>query len=200
MAYPNPSYQVSDAQTIIQVIENYPLASLLSSRDNEISVSHIPLIHEEHDGGHILVGHLDRNNPQLVGLHNSKVTALFHGPDAPISPNDYQTDQLPTWNFIKVSVKGRVVLMDNENDLRRSLQQLNRVLERGYPRPFVLEDDHPRMNALLTYIQGFRIMVEEWHGIFKLSQEKSEADYQGAKTKMLSFNEHRIKEAVKKWI
>jgi transcriptional regulator len=200
MAYPVPTYHVTDPDKILDVIQTFPLASLVTSRGNDISVSYIPLIFEDTTEGRFLLGHLDRNNPQLNDLNEAPVLALFHGPDAPISPNDYATEQLPTWNFLKVEVRGTATLIQDPEELKRSLMTLNTFLERDQETPFVLGHDHPRMNALLSYIQGFKIRIEDWHATFKLSQEKVIEDYEGARKKLRDHTITRIYEVTNKWM
>ncbi len=77
MNYPPKHHQDSDRNHIIEVIKTYPLATIISVKDNEPLITHLPLIYEEGK----LIGHIDIYNPQTELLkNNNDITVLFYGP------------------------------------------------------------------------------------------------------------------------
>ena len=91
---------------MIEVIKTYPLATIVSVKNNEPLITHLPLIYND-DGN--LIGHIDIYNPQAEVLKNDNdITIIFSGPQCYISPSIYTTKQLPTWNYIRVHLKGKV--------------------------------------------------------------------------------------------
>ena len=63
---------------MVDVIKTYPLATIISVKDNTPFITHLPLIYNEFGK---LIGHIDKQNPQAALLkNNSDVTILFSGP------------------------------------------------------------------------------------------------------------------------
>ena len=95
--YPPPHHQSHDIEKMISVIKHFPLGMLVTAKDGKPVVTHIPIIYNETTKK--LVAHIDRSNPQVETLKDGlEVTVVFKGPDTYISPSDYSTQQLPTWN------------------------------------------------------------------------------------------------------
>jgi len=191
--YPPKYHQAKDFEKIREVITKYPLATLISVKNEECLISHIPLIHkEEKEGFGKLLGHIDRNNPQVELLNNQKIQVIFSTPDAYISPNDYSTEQFPTWNYVKVHLKGKVKQINSPEKIKNILIRSTETFEKD-DKPFVLEPNHPRMNQLLKFIIGFEIEILEWEGKFKLSQDKIPEDIEKAKQKLMLNTQESIK-------
>lgn len=189
MNYPPKHHQDDDIQHMIEVIKTYPLATIISVKADEPLITHLPLIYRE-DGK--LIGHIDIYNPQANLLKNdNKLTVLFSGPQCYISPSVYSTTQLPTWNYIKVHLKGTVKAIDSKDDLKESLIKMTEFLEPE--QKYILEPDNPRMLAYLDYIKMFEISITNWEGKFKLSQDKKTQDMENARQEIIRANQESIK-------
>jgi predicted FMN-binding regulatory protein PaiB len=118
---------------------------------------------------------MDRANPHADLLAGQRILAIFHGPNAYISPHVYQTDQLPTWNSIAVHVRGKVRVLSDRQELVRGLMG---ICEQSDPAPggFRLDPQDPRIERLIDFIVGFEIEIDDLIGRFKLSQDRTEAD------------------------
>lgn len=185
-AYPPRPYRVTDLDVLHRTIEALPLATLVTAVDGEILITHVPLILDRGRGAlGVLVGHVDRNNPQSRVLDGASVVSVFHGPDCYISPTVYATSQLPTWNSVNVHVRGTATLMRQEDQLRRSLVTMADRLEQGADR-FALSETDPRVPPLLPHIVGFEIEIASIDGRFKLGQEKGEDDRTRAGAELLT--------------
>ena len=78
MNYPPQHHQDNNINHLIDVIKTYPLATVISVKDNKPYITHLPIIYRE-DGK--LIGHLDKFNPQAELLRdNNDVTLIFSGP------------------------------------------------------------------------------------------------------------------------
>jgi transcriptional regulator len=175
---------------MLEVIKNYPLATIISIADNKPLITHLPLI-MNNEGK--LIGHIDIYNPQTSFMKDDQpITIIFSGPQCYISPSVYTTKQLPTWNYIKVHLKGNVKAIESKEALKESLITMTALLE-APDQKFVLELDNPRMEANLDYIKMFEITITDWEGKFKLSQDKKTADTQNAKTELIRANQESIK-------
>jgi len=189
LKYPPQHHQDSDRNNIIEVIKTYPLATLISVKNNVPLITHLPLIFENNK----LVGHIDIYNPQTKLLKdNNDVTILFYGPQCYISPSIYSTTQLPTWNYIRVHLKGKVKAVESTKALKKSLIAMTEFLE-SPDHKYVLEADNPRLDANLGYIKMFEIDIKTWEGKFKLSQDKHPKDIKLARTELVRANQESVK-------
>ena len=192
MNYPPKHHQDYDKNHMIDVIKTYPLATVISVQNNEPFITHLPLIYREEDGK--LIGHIDIYNPQANLLKdNNPITILFSGPQCYISPSVYTTIQLPTWNYIKVHLKGTVKAIESKDALKQSLITMTEFLEQP-DHKYVLEPDNPRMEGALDYIKMFEITINDWEGKFKLSQDKHPKDIRQARAELVRANQESIKE------
>ncbi|AUC82355.1 FMN-binding negative transcriptional regulator [Lacinutrix sp. Bg11-31] len=189
MNYPPKHHQDNDRNHIIEVIKTYPLATLISVKDNVPLITHLPLIFD--DGK--LVGHIDIYNPQTQLLKdNNDLTILFYGPQCYISPSIYSTTQLPTWNYIRVHLKGKVNAIESTDALKDSLIKMTEFLE-APDHKYVLDVDNPRLDANLNYIKMFEIDITSWEGKFKLSQDKHPKDVRSARAELVRANQDSVK-------
>ncbi|MEZ5471305.1 MAG: FMN-binding negative transcriptional regulator [Marinicella sp.] len=183
--YP-PNHHLDDnIEKSYRVIEEICFATIISRTEDDIIITQAPLILDRTQGvlGK-LVGHMDKNNPHIKYLDNSNVRVIFNGPNTYISPNAYQSSQLPTWNSISVHVKGSVVITNSLEAVRDSIMVMTRYLETD-EYPFILHPDNSRMNNLLPYVVGFEIEIIDIIGRFKLSQDKPLKDIQLAKERLI---------------
>ena len=194
--YPPKHHTETDLSKIYQVIQTYPFATLISKTDDDVFVTQLPLILDTQRGSQgILVGHIDRNNPQAKYLDAQNITVLFHGPDCYISPNDYASSQLPTWNYITVEAKGTVVTLKSNNEVLDTIENMTERMESS-EQPYVLNRNEKRIQSLIDYIVGFEITIESLVGRFKLSQDKSDEDTQLAKEKLIQKSSHSHAELI----
>lgn len=190
MNYPPKHHQDNNLNHMIEVIKSYPLATIISVKDKEPLITHLPLIYRE-DGK--LIGHIDIYNPQAELLKNDNpITILFYGPQCYISPTVYTSTQLPTWNYIRVHLKGTVKAIESKEALKNSLIKMTEFLEHPEHK-YILEPDNPRMLAYLDYIKMFEINITHWEGKFKLSQDKRSKDMVNAREELIRANQESIK-------
>ena len=191
--YPPPHHLDQDPEHLRRVIETFSLATLISGTDDDVLVTHLPLILDRDSGEMgVLRGHLDRKNPQGDLLDGRPVTAVFQGPDCYISPTVYATSQLPTWNYVAVHVRGRSSLMSSNQEVRDSIVRMIDYLEPAEG-GFSLADDDPRVEPLLPHIVGFEIEITTMTGRFKLSQDKGAKDRDLAKQRLIAEAERNLR-------
>ena len=132
---------------------------------------------------------MDANNPHTELLKNqNKVTIIFSGPQCYISPSIYSSKQLPTWNYVKIHIEGTVTEITEPNIIKQSMVDMTAFLE-SPEHKFQLDYQDPRMEKYLPYIKGFKVVITNWEGKFKLSQNKSIEDFNRAKTEMIKRNQ-----------
>jgi len=126
--YPPSCHQSHDKKKMIEIIKQFPLAMLVSVKDDKPLITHLPVIINEETGK--LVGHIDLNNPQANLLKDNKeVTLVFKGPDCYISPSVYTTEQLPTWNYLMVHITGKVNKISNLEKAKQTMVAMTVFLQ-----------------------------------------------------------------------
>ena len=89
--YPPSKYQINDIAVLHDFINKYGFATLIMQQNEQIEISHVPLLLEQTTDNSDLLGHIANNNPQCKMLATGcQVTAIFHGPHAYISPAWYK--------------------------------------------------------------------------------------------------------------
>ncbi len=180
---------------MIEVIKTYPLATLISVKNNTPLITHLPLIYNETGK---LIGHIDIYNPQAELMKDDNdITIIFSGPQCYISPSIYASRQLPTWNYIKVHLKGKVKAIESKEALKQSLITMTEFLE-APDHKYVLEPDNRAMNGYLEYINMFEITIDSWEGKFKLSQDKNLKDTEFARAELIRANQASVEAFLEK--
>ncbi len=186
--YPPKHHVEKDLEKVYRVIEDFSFATVISQTKEDVIVTQLPLILERENGVNgTLVGHLDKNNPHVQYLDDKNITVIFHGPNTYISPNIYESSQLPTWNSISVHIKGTVRISESSENVRDSIIKMTSFLENG-DNPFVLDKKDKKMSGMLSHIVGFNIEINEIIGRFKLSQDKTTRDTELAKQHLILKN------------
>ena len=169
MSYPANHFIEQDEATLKALIRLFPLAHIICTNQDEILTSYAPLLWKGKDE---LTGHLDQQNPQAKLLKDGKkVKLIFNGPEAYISPAHFQTNELPTFNYCKIEIEGKVFAISDET-LKQEIIELTQLLE-GEQAAYKLTKDEKRLHTLVNYIHGFKIKINAIRGRFKMSQDKS---------------------------
>ncbi|MFT9846885.1 FMN-binding negative transcriptional regulator [Aneurinibacillus sp. REN35] len=162
-------FTITDAAIAYDIIKEHSFATLFSQHNGLPFATHLPLLlNEEHT---YLYGHFARPNPQWKDIKKQTVLAVFHGPHCYISPSWYETDRaVPTWNYVTVHVYGEVELLEDENELMDSLQEM--VVKYEAPNSsYRLHDvDTEFLAGMNKGVQGFKIKISKIEGKAKLSQ------------------------------
>lgn len=185
MRYPPTHHQEESFDNIVYLMQSFPLATINSCFNDQILSSHTPLIYQPNPGLGKLIGHLDKYNPQLNHFReNPNVSVIFHGPEVYISPSVYGTTQLPTWNYFKAHIQGKITIENDQGVVKQNLIDMTAFLE-GDEKKYTLDSENPRMLAALDYIVGFSITIDHWEGKYKISQDKRKDDQERAKKAMI---------------
>ncbi|QDO93773.1 FMN-binding negative transcriptional regulator [Formosa sediminum] len=189
MSYPPKIYQDSKTSHLLEVIKQYPLATIISVENNTPIITHLPLIYKSKK----LIGHIDKQNPHANLLREGKaVTVIFSGPDCYISPSLLGAKELPTWNYIKVHLQGTVSEIKNENAIKQSMVDMTAFLE-APENSYLLDFNNPKMEKFINYVMGFEIDILQWEGKFKLSQNNSEEVRELTKQQLILSQKTSIK-------
>ena len=185
IANPNRHFQATDPTLLHGLLAAHPLATLVVSHQGTLHVNHVPLYLDAARGPHgMLVGHVARANGlwPLLPLH---AVAVFHGPQAYVSPSWYPSKaidgkQVPTWNYATVHAHGTLSAVDDAERLRTILHTLTQAHEAHRPAPWGIGDaPADYIDKMLRAIVGIELAVERWEGVWKVSQNRTDTDRAG---------------------
>ncbi|HEX4331720.1 MAG TPA: FMN-binding negative transcriptional regulator [Usitatibacter sp.] len=172
--YIPPHFRNEDRGELLDFMRAHAFATLVSSSDAGVAVSHVPLLAEEHGGKILLRGHVARANAQGESLEGAReVLAIFHGPHAYVSPTWYTNHPaVPTWNYAVVHAHGNAHLT-GPDELHEIVTELSGKYEAGNNPPWRFsEQPAAYAESMLGMIVGFEIEVERLEAKFKLSQNR----------------------------
>ena len=166
----------TDKKLINAFIDMFPLALITTFTNNTFHSSHIPLLRNT-DG--TLFGHVDKHNPQFIGINTTASKIVFTGPSSYIPPMAYSGPQLPTWNYLAVHVQANIEVIESEI---RKLEILTQSALRFAPDgcDYHVEPNDPRVIKNLPHILGITVQPICLEGRFKLSKDKPLADHLSA--------------------
>jgi transcriptional regulator len=160
---------------LVRLVEEYPLAWVVSRGDAGFGATPLPLLGETDDTGRIvaLFGHFALANPQVAQLRAAPAaTILFSGPQGYISPEPVsQPGWAPTWNYAVAQFDVEVEFLPQEND--EALERLVRKMEADRRDPWQISRMGPRYAQMVQRIIAFRAHVRSARGRFKLGQDES---------------------------
>lgn len=179
-------FEESRSEVLHQLLRAQPFATLVTQGADGLTADHLPL-HLETGVGPCgaLHGHVARANPLWRQAADSEVLAIFHGPQAYVTPSWYPSKRehgkaVPTWNYVVVHARGRLRAIDDAAWLRRQLETLVAEHEAGFAEPWQISDAPPDyIDRMLTAIVGIEIVITRLVGKWKTSQNQPAANRAG---------------------
>lgn len=166
------AFKIKDISEMIEVIQENSFATLFSTHEGIPYATHLPLLFN--DKKDCLIGHFAKGNPQWEDIENQKVLAVFHGPHCYISPSWYETNQaVPTWNYVAVHVYGEIELIEHNDELIKSFNNMIEKYEHSNSTYSLTQVDEQRVSNLSKGVQGFKLKIFNMEGQKKLSQDHS---------------------------
>jgi len=178
---------------VISMIEEFPLAQIIiASNDNlHDQMIYLPLRLDKQN--QLLTGHMSVGNKLAWLLENSpKVTVVFQGDDAYVSPLVHEKQVVPTWNYRRMHVSGQFkFLLLTEN--RESVAQQVRDFEGEQ----WTMDEQPEqlMNHMLANIRCFEIAIERLDIHAKLSAKKPKIVREAIAETLMNNGQHSLAKA-----
>lgn len=162
-----------------RLVEAHPWALLVNNGAEGPLATNLPLILQRRGEQFVLVSHIARANAHAQILRESAAPALaiFQGPASYVTASWYPNRDMPsTYYYTAVHCYGRVRIQE-EDVLRRSLEELTQGMEVRYPDGWKTSEIPPQdITRRLPSIMGFEITIELAEGKFKLGQDEPVAD------------------------
>ena len=184
--YVPASFSETDPEVLADLIRRHPLGMLITTGPSGLLASPVPFLYRMKDGQSVLVAHLARANPHWRDLAAvDECLVVFQGADNYVSPNWYPSKRsthkvVPTWNYEMVQVRGRPVVIDSSDWLKGQVTEVTDMMERPRATPWTVADAPEEfIDTQLKAIVGIEIAINQIHGKWKMSQNRSADDAQG---------------------
>jgi transcriptional regulator len=186
-------FATDDADALIARLARRWAGVLITVDDDGAPVgTHMPILWDA--SSRIATGHVARANPQWK-QGPGKGLIVLSGPEAYVTPAWYPSKAehgktVPTWNYEAVHITGHVEWFDDAERLETVVRDLSALHEDGRGEPWTI-GDAPRayIDALLRGFVGVTLTAERVEAKRKLSQNKSEADFNGVARGMAASDE-----------
>ena len=146
--------------------------------------THLPFgLREDHQEKLILEGHFAKANPQWKEIKDGQeVLCIFNGPHAYISSSWYQQEDVPTWNYQAVHIRG-TYKRQSPSEVLAALQRLVDKYEKDSEQPVSLQKLSQKTLNQVNGIVGFQIESLHVDAAYKLSQGR-DTDHQRIKVEL----------------
>jgi transcriptional regulator len=171
-------------EVLAEFLRGHPFATLVSLAGDGLIATHLPLLWDAAPAPFgTLTGHFARPNPHGREARAEVASlAIFHGPQAYVSPSWYVTKRshgkvVPTWNYLAVHAYGVLRIIDDRDWLRDFVTRLTDLQEGDFPQPWKVTDAPDEfVSSMVNGIVGVEIRVQRLEGKWKLSQNRPPAD------------------------
>ena len=184
----------SRPEALHALMREHPLATLVTMGEGGLNADHIPLMLETStDGTLVLRGHVARANPAWKSA-KGEALAIFHGPQAYITPSWYPTKQehgkaVPTWNYATVHARGSLHFIHDADWLRTQVEKLTQQQESAFAEPWAVSDaPADYIEKMLAAIVGVELTITSLEGKWKVSQNQPDGNRSGAVRGLQSIN------------
>ena len=169
-------YKSEDQELMKEIIREHSFALLISDKE-KLAATHAMFLLNENGGNFYLETHISKANFQAKVLKDGdEVLCDFLGAHSYISSSWYNHQNVSTWNYEAVQVRGKVKLM-NDDELYEHLRKLTFKYEKVQKCPMLVEnmgDDYVRKEMKGAF--GINIFPTEIYVASKLSQNRNEAN------------------------
>lgn len=177
--YTPTHFRQDDPAALLDLIQRFPLATVIRHGAEGLSADHIPVLHESSSEGlGKLVGHVARSNPLWQAPPQQELLLVFQGPSTYISPNWYASKAeggkvVPTWNYAVVHAHCTLTAIQEPREVLDIIGRLTAHHEASQAHPWRVADAPAEFtDRLLEHIVGIRLQIHRWQGKWKVSQNQ----------------------------
>lgn len=163
-------FNVTDKEEIFAFIKANSFGQIISLVEAKLFSSHIPFLFSEENQS--LLCHVAKNNPQWKYIEGQEVLVTFQGPHDYVSPSQYSSPGVPTWNYQSVHIYGKPKIITDNEKLSSIINELTRIYESSFEKPWKPEYKESMLNAII----GIEINITDIQCKYKLSQNRPEND------------------------
>ncbi|MGJ8612165.1 MAG: FMN-binding negative transcriptional regulator [Octadecabacter sp.] len=171
--HPNPIYRQTPNIAAIDFVRARAFGQITAMGPDGFLASHVPVLLSP--DARTLDLHFVRSNPIARALSEPlDVLLTITGPDGYVSPDWYGVDdQVPTWNYTAVHIRGTLVKLD-QTMMRDVLDRQSALFENQLPKtPWTAAKMTPDvLEKMMRQIVPCGITITDLQSTFKLSQNK----------------------------
>ena len=188
-------FNVTNTEEIQDFVQGNSFATIVTTDQGKPIATHVPVQLRKDGDTYFLTGHISVGNPQWKTFENCKdVLVMFQGPHAYISSSWYEKENVPTWNYQAVHMYGTACILNGE-ELERDLDMLMQKYEKHRSNPVLWDKLSPELlKKQIKGIVGFKITVKEIQAAYKLSQNRTDEDYQNIIKNLYKENNHNAEQ------
>jgi len=193
------AFNVQDKQILLDFIQQNSFGILFSHTEQGPFASHLPFLYENLSGEHeCLIGHMAKANPHWRDANEQDVLVVFAGPHTYISPTWYgESHTVPTWNYVTVHISGKLIVVEDEKESQRIVEDTLRFYESPLPVPWQTDFNDPFIHHLMKSIASFKIQIQKIEGKWKLSQNHSLIRQQNVVSALSQVNQYDSQEVAR---
>ena len=204
-----PAHFAPDPDDVRALLRHPGAVDLITVTDGGPLATMLPMVWDEPESradlGEFgaLLGHVARTNAQWKTPALGESMAIVRGPDAYITPSWYATKRehgrvVPTWNYVVAHVYGRLVIHDDIDFCEANVRRLSRMHEDDRAEPWAVDDAPAAYIAgQMRAIVGVELLIDRLEAKSKLSQNRSEADIDGAIVGLEADGERSVSAAMR---
>lgn len=172
-------FKAESDQEVLAFMKAHPFVTLCGvDENNEPVATHLPVLFEERDNKIFLLAHAMRKQNHTVAFEkNTNVLAIFTSDNSYISASWYETKNVAsTWNYRAVHAKGIIRFLDDKGLYELLVKLTDHFEGTTESLAAVKRIDEKYVSDNMKAIVAFEIELTDIQHVFKLSQNRSEAD------------------------
>lgn len=184
--YTPPAFRIEELSDIHDAMRMARAATLVTATSEGLLGTPVPVVLASEEGEYgTLYAHVARANAQWTMTPVGEAMAVFHGPEAYITPSWYATKQethkvVPTWNYLAIHAYGPVEFFEDADRLLDVVTRLTDLHEQDRSDRWRVSDAPVDfIKAQLRGIVGVRMPVTRLDAKRKMSQNRHAADRGG---------------------
>lgn len=178
--YKLPQFVAGSEEAVFAFMQAHPFVVVMANGEKGIpAVSQVPVLIEQKKDKIFIEFHVMRGTSHAKALQQQmQAMCLFTGPHAYVSASWYTNKKVAsTWNYQSVQASGTLQLLD-ETALHQHLTRLTEKFEAGHSGEALVQNMDPAyVHKMMQAIVGFSMEVQALEHVFKLSQNRTEKDF-----------------------
>jgi transcriptional regulator len=163
----------TDKDEIVGFMKRFSFATIITSKDNFPTATHLPFLVTLKGNDVILTSHFAKANEHWQDIENFKNLVIFSEPHAYISTKNYDKElNVPTWNYISIHAYGQGKIITQTEKTFEILEATIEYYEASYKQQWhsFPEDYKLRMSKGIV---AFEILITDLQAKKKLSQNRT---------------------------
>jgi transcriptional regulator len=177
-----PIYSSRDDKWPREVVRRFPLATLVTDGPVLPHATHLPAVPAPGAprtgplAGSVMVGHMNRANPQWAALgRGTHGRLIFAGPHGYVTPTVYRVPPaVPTWDFVAIHLLGTLEPLAGLDAALEVVTHTTEVCEATLGDGWDPAESLDHFRSIGQAVGAFRFQVDSVESMFKLSQELTE--------------------------